>query len=112
MAPGASANWSVAHARFLFERQASACPFELSASPTTSTLSDVSQSSAARRLTSPRASVSSSLQRLQVGDDVLAILGTGNADDHLGPMHISGGIGEIFVELLLVPCDASGFEGG
>ena len=57
-------------------------------------------------------SVSSSLQRLQVGDDILAILGIGNADDHLGPMYISRGIGEIFVELLLVPCDASGFEGG
>ena len=57
-------------------------------------------------------SVSSSLQRLQVGDDILAILGIGNADDHLGPMYIRRGIGEIFVELLLVPCDASGFEGG
>jgi len=57
-------------------------------------------------------SVLSSLQRLQVGDDILAILGIGNADDHLGPMYINSGIGEIFVELLLVPCDASGFEGG
>src|SRR5215472_8279209 len=53
-------------------------------------------------------SVSSSLQRLQVGDDVLAILGIGNADDHLGPVHISRGIAEIFVEFLLVPGDASG----
>src|SRR5262249_8657129 len=52
------------------------------------------------------------LQRHQIRDDVLAILGTGNADDHLGPMYISGGIGEIFVELLLVPCDASRFESG
>src|SRR6267142_6520648 len=55
---------------------------------------------------------SSSLQHLHVGDDVLAILGIGNADDHFGPVYISRGIGEIFVELLLVPCDASGFEGG
>jgi hypothetical protein len=56
--------------------------------------------------------VSASLQRLQIGDDILAILDIGNADDHLGPVYISGRIGEIFVELLLVPCDASGFEGG
>src|SRR5262245_38397765 len=54
----------------------------------------------------------SSLQRLQVGDDVLAILRIGNADDHLRPMDISGWIAEIFVELPLVPGDASGFEGG
>ena len=57
-------------------------------------------------------SVSPSLQRLQVGDDILAILGIGNADDHLGPRYIRSGIGEKFVELLLVPCDARGFEGG
>src|SRR4029453_1418343 len=57
-------------------------------------------------------SVSSSLQRLQVGDDILAILSIGNADDHLGSMYICRGIGEIFVELLLVPCDTGGFEGG
>jgi hypothetical protein len=56
--------------------------------------------------------VSASLQRLQIGDDILAILDIGNAEDHLGPVYISGRIGEIFVELLLVPCDASGFEGG
>jgi hypothetical protein len=57
-------------------------------------------------------SVSSSLERLQVGDDILAILGIGNHDEHLGPMYISRRIGEIFVELLLVPCDVSGFESG
>src|SRR5262249_36605090 len=57
-------------------------------------------------------SVSWSLQRLQVGDDVLPIRGIGNADHHLGPMYVSRGIGEKFVELLLVPCDARGFKGG
>src|SRR4051794_14957772 len=38
-------------------------------------------------------SLSSSFQRFQVGDDILAIVSIGNADDHLGPMNIGRRIG-------------------
>src|SRR5882757_9104955 len=58
------------------------------------------------------ATTRSRLERLKVGDDVLAIVAARDADEHLGTVHVGAGILNELVQRLLIPRDGSRLEGG
>jgi len=55
-------------------------------------------------------SLVSRLQRLEIRNDVLPMLGVWNADDHLCAVNIGGWVLQEFIQRLLVPGDVRTFQ--
>ena len=56
-------------------------------------------------------SLGSGLQRLEIRNDVLPMLGVWNADDHLCAVNIGRGVLQEFIQRLLVPGDVRTLQG-